>query len=48
MTFIQPPRIAPAVFRMLGIVLGVAVVAGAIVIGGILGRNDPAVCLRRG
>jgi hypothetical protein len=40
-TFIQPPRIAPAVFRTLGIVLGVAVVAGAIVIGGILGRNPP-------
>ena len=42
-TFIQPPRIPLAVFRILGIVLAVAVVAGAIVLGGILGKDDPVV-----
>ena len=39
-SFIQTPRIAPVIFRTLGIVLAVAVIAGAIVIGGLVGRQE--------
>jgi hypothetical protein len=38
-TFIQTPRVPAALFRTLGIVLAVAVVAAAIVVGGLLGRS---------
>jgi len=42
-TFVQQPRVASAVLRVLGIVLAVAVVAASIIVGGILGRSDDTV-----
>jgi hypothetical protein len=38
-TFIQQPRVPPQVLRTLGIVLAVVVMAGAILLGGLLGRS---------
>jgi len=39
LTLLQPPRIPPAVFKVLGVVLAVAVVAASILVGAVLARQ---------